>query len=72
MQGESRQHRKLQNHHRSPSGGDGQKPLPNPRDEIDVAHVCILRLSELLEQRTACAARCRTTNGGSDRLLSSA
>jgi hypothetical protein len=48
--GRSRQHRQLQNHHSSASGGDGQKPLRNPRDEIEVAHVCILRWLKLIEQ----------------------
>jgi hypothetical protein len=38
-----RQHRKLQNHHSCASGSDGQKPLPDSGDEIDVAHVYILR-----------------------------
>jgi hypothetical protein len=38
-----RKHRKLQYQNRNPGSGDCQKDLPEPRDEIDVAHVCILR-----------------------------
>jgi hypothetical protein len=37
-----RQHRKLQNYYRNASGGDGQKPLRNPRNQICAVHVCIL------------------------------
>jgi hypothetical protein len=37
-----RQHRKLQNHHGSSSGGDGQKPLRDPRNQICAVHACIL------------------------------
>jgi hypothetical protein len=39
----SRQHCKLQNRHSSAGDSEGQKALPYPRNEIDVAHVCIPR-----------------------------
>jgi hypothetical protein len=38
-----RQHRKLQSHDSGAGGGDGQEPLPDPRQEIDIVHVCLLR-----------------------------
>jgi hypothetical protein len=64
-----RQHRQLQCEHCSASGGDRQNPLSNPRNEIDLTHVCILRLSELIEYPTECAARAWTTNAVSDYVL---